>query len=110
MTVKSNMDAAVVDLKAELDSMSFLDPGAKTAVDQELIDAIQADMDALVTSYQAHFEGELTDYPLNVFTLTAEQLAHWLFDGEGHSLTMELSPTSTNETLVFTSAVPFPWR
>jgi hypothetical protein len=110
MTVKSNLDAAVVDLKTELDSMSFLDPGAKTAVDQDLIDAIQADMDALVASYSAEFEGELTDYPLNAFTPSAEQMAHWLFDGEGHTLTMSLYPTSESEALVFTSVVPFPWR
>lgn len=107
MTVKSNLDAAVVDLKAELDSMGFLDPGAKTEVDQELIDDIQADMDALATSYEASFEG---DWGAEPFVPTATVLAHWLFDGEVHTLTMTLYPTSGDEGLTFTSDVPFPWR
>lgn len=107
MTVKSNLDAAVVDLKAELDSMSFLDPGEKIAVDQEFIDAIQADMDALVTSYSAEFEGTFGG---ELVTVDAESMAHWLFDGQEHTLTMRLTPTSTDETLTFVSAVPFPWR
>lgn len=107
MTVQSNLDATIVDLKAELDSMGFLDPGAKVDVDQDLIDAIQADMDALVSNYDARFEGEWND----AFTVpTAEMLAHWLFDGEEHRLTMELQPTSVDETLVFVADVPFPWR
>ena len=55
MTVQSNLDATVVDLKSELDSIGFLNPGAKTDVDQELIDQIQADMDALASSYGAIF-------------------------------------------------------
>lgn len=107
MTVQSNLDAAVVDLKAELDSMSFLDPGAKTAVDQDLIDAIQSDMDALVASYGAEFEGTFDGVPVPV---DAESMAHWLFDGQAHALTMHLAPTSTDETLVFTAVVPFSWR
>jgi len=109
MTVQSNLDAAVVDLKAELDSMSFLDPGAKTAVDQDLIDAIQADMDALVTSYKAEFTATLVDDGY-AFSPTAEALAHWLFDGGEHRLMMTLYPTSDDEAMVFEADVPFPWR
>lgn len=110
MTVKSNMDAAVVDLKAELDSMSFLDPGAKTDVDQELVDQIQADMDALVASYGADFSTSDDGGPREP---TAFEMAHWLFDPllpSDHRLTITLYPTSTDEAVVFTTDVPFPWR
>lgn len=108
MTVQSNLDAAVVDLKVELDSMSFLDPGVKTAVDQELIDAIQADMDTLTASYDAGFAGVWDGETL--VDPDAEVLAHWLFDGEEHRLVMILNPTNENEALTFESIVPFPWR
>lgn len=109
MTVKSNLDAAVTDLKAELDAMGFLDPGAKGAVDQELIDAIQADMDTLVASYSATFTSLVGDE----HAATAEEMAHWLFDGlepSEHGVRMALFPTSASEQLSFTTVVPFPWR
>jgi len=108
MTVKSNLDAAVVDLKAELDAMGFLDHGAKTGVDQELIDEIQADMDTLVADYEATFR---TAWKGAEHTPTATELAHWLFDGDpSHRLTVGLYPTSGDEALIWTTDVPFPWR
>ena len=107
MTVQSNLDAAVVDLKAELDAMDFLDKGASTTVDQALIDAIQADIDTLTAAYSVEFEVEWETPHGDV---TAEMLAHWLFDDEDHRLTMHLWPTNTDESITFTATVPFPWR
>ena len=108
MTVKSNTDAAVADLKAELASMSFLDPGAKTDVDDELVAEIQADMDSLVSSYGATFR---TSWGGEEHTPTALELAHWLFDGEPaseHRLTIGVYPTSQDEVLLWTTDVPIP--
>jgi hypothetical protein len=108
MTIKSNTDAAVVDLKAALTAMSFLDPGAKTAVDDELVAAIQADMDSLVSSYGATFR---TSWGGVEHTPTALELAHWLFDGEvagEHRLTITVYPTSPDEALLWTTDVPIP--
>jgi len=109
MTIKSNLDAAVVDLKSELDSRSFLDPGAKEAVDNDLISDIQTDMDSLVTDYDATFLAIFGGDYVEVIP-TAEMLAHWLFDGESHQLKITLYPTNLSEGLEFTSDVPFPWR
>jgi hypothetical protein len=106
MTVKSNTDAAIADLKAELSAMTFLDPGAKTAVDDELVAAIQADMDSLVSSYGMTFRtswGGVEHIP------TALELAHWLFDGDSsHRLTIGVYPTSPDEVLLWTTDVPIP--
>lgn len=106
MTVKSNIDAAVVDLKAELDAMSFLDSGVKTTVDQALIDEIQADLDTLISAYSIEFEVEWATPHGEV---TAHMLAHWLFDNEEHWLTMTLYST-TDSALRFRAVVPFDWR
>lgn len=106
MTIKGNTDAAIVDLKAELEAMSFLDPGAKTGVDDELVFAIQADLDALTSSYDATFRtswGGVEHVP------TALELAHWLFDGDTtHRLTIGVYPTSSDEALLWTTDVPIP--
>lgn len=107
MTVQSNLDSAVVDLKAEFDSMSFLDPGVKTEVDQDLIDDIQTDIETLVTNYSAEFEGTFDNLSVEI---DAETLCHWLFDGQTHSLIVSLYPTNASEGLIFTSVIPFPWR
>lgn len=110
MTVKNNADKAISDLKDELDTMSFLDPGEKTGVDQDLIDDIQNCIDSLVTNYQASLS---TLWGGEEHEPTAEEMAHWLFDGEDpseHGITMSLYPTNGDEALVFTTDVPFPWR
>lgn len=107
MTVASNTDAAVVDLKAEFDAMSFLDPGAKTVVDQDLIDEIQADLDVLVTNYSATFE---TSWEGTVHEPTATEISYWIFDEFDHDMTITVYPTNDEEGLVFTVSVPFPWR
>ena len=106
MTVKSSFDQAVVALKLELDSVGFLS-SSKTAVDQELIDDIQSDMDTLVSTYAATFS---IDRLGGVHNPTAEEMAHWLFDGVEHVFTIGLCPTSVNELLTFTVVFPFPWR
>lgn len=108
MTVQSNLDAAIVDLKVELDGMDFLDPGAKTEVDQELIDAIQEGMDALIDSYAAVFGIEWPSHP--DVELSATMLAHWLFDGQEHQLSMTLSPSNADKSVFFRTPVPLPWR
>lgn len=107
MTVVSNTDAAIVDLKAEFDTMSFLDPGAKTVVDQDLIDDIQADLDTLVTNYEAIFS---TMWEGTLHEPTATEIAHWIFDEFEHEMTITVYPTNDENGLVLTVAVPFPWR
>ena len=107
MTVTSNISSAIVDLKAEFDTMGFLNPGSKTEVDQDLIDEIQDDMDTLVTNYSADFE---TSWEGEIHEPTAVEIAHWIFDEFDHDdFTITLYPDS-GEALVFITDVPFPWR
>jgi hypothetical protein len=108
MTVKSNTDAAIADLKTELDTMEFLSDMEKDNVDEELIYEIQADLDSLVSGHNATFK---TSWGGVEHTPTAEEIAHWLFDGVDpglHRLTIELRPTNSDEVLSYTTDVPIP--
>jgi len=107
MTVSSNVNAAITDLKADLDSRNFLDPGSKTYVDQSFIDDVQRVMDDLVTDYSATFEGVFDGDDIGV--IEARAMAHWVFDGCDHQLKLTVYPDSS-KGLVFVTDVPFPWR
>lgn len=106
MTVKETTDAAIADLRAELEARGFLDPGAKSFVDDDLVAAIQADLDFLEATYSATFR---TSWGGEEHTPTALELAHWLFDGDSsHRLTIGVYPTSSDGVLLLTTDVPIP--
>ena len=106
MTLKADLDTAVATLAAELDSINFLSPGARSGVDQSLIDEIQADLDYLESTYNASFTTAWLGTP---HTPTALEIAHWLFDQlppEEHRLTIVVHTTSPDEKLSYTIDVP----
>ena len=107
MTVASNLSAAVTDLKAELDSMGFLIPGARVEADQDLIDTVQAHLEELQTAHSALVGGR---WGGRAVLPDAATLAHWLFDGEEHSVIFNVTPADSEAALVFETDVPFPWR
>ena len=106
MALKDDVDTAIATLQSDLDTMSFLDPGAKTGVDQALIDEIQASLDSLATDHDAGF---LTTWRGVEHEPTAEEIAHWLFDGlpaSEHRLSIIIAPTSPDERLTLVIDVP----
>ena len=106
MALKDDVETAVATLQSDLDTMSFLDPGVKTEVDQDFIDEIQADLDALAETHDASF---LTSWGYEEHEPTAEEIAHWLFDGyapDEHRLSIIIAPTSLDERLTLVIDVP----
>ena len=106
MALKDDVDTAVASLIADLDTRSFLDVGGKTEVDQDLIDSIQTDLDGLVSDHDATFS---TMWGGAAHEPTAEEMAHWLFDGypvAEHRLEITIEPTNQDERLTIVIDVP----
>lgn len=102
MALKDDLDSAVAALYVDLDAM--LDPGVKTAVDQDLIDQVQSGLEDLATDHNAEAV-ELWQGAERA--ADADRLAHWLFDGQtDHRLRVTAAPTSDDELLVVTIDVP----
>lgn len=106
MALKDDMDTVIATLQSSLDAMSFLAHGVKTEVDQDLIDAIQSDLDSLASDHDATFS---TTWGGEEHEPTAEEIAHWLFDGypaDEHRLSITIAPTSPDERLTLVIDVP----
>ena len=104
MTVKAKIDAAALALLDEIDALAWLDPGDKTAVDDDVVFEIQSNLNALVATYGAEFS---TTWGGERHVPTATEIAHWLFDSyEPSEHRLEITLPSQDWRFTVTIDVP----